>query len=54
MAGGVNAVVVGNVNEPGSQTVSTSSRQRIVQSTSGTQIHEERLDASENEGGSDE
>lgn len=53
VAGGVNAVVAANVHEPGSQGVRVSSRQRIVQSSRGTQIHEDRIDTSENEGGKD-
>lgn len=54
VAGAVNAAVAANVNEPGSQAVSSSSRQRIVQSSGRTEIYEENVDTQETKGGENE
>ena len=49
----VNAVVAGNVNEPGSSRTHVSTRQstRIVQKGGKTEVYEERSDAPADEGG---
>ena len=41
VAGGVNAVISANVNEPGHSHTSVSSKQRIVQRNGKTIVHEE-------------
>ncbi len=45
-AGGVNAVVSANVNEPGSSQTRVSSRQRIVQRNGRTEVFEEHHSSS--------
>ena len=41
IAGGVNAVIAANINEPGHSHTSVSSKQRIVQRGGKTIVHEE-------------
>lgn len=43
VAGGVNAVIAANINEPGSTHTSVSSKQRIVQRNGKTIVHEEEM-----------
>jgi hypothetical protein len=41
VAGGINAVIAANINEPGTTHTSVSSKQTIVQKNGKTYVHEE-------------